>query len=395
MSSLGFMSRPLDVALVTGPGPWPPRTRTRWTSPTPSCCRGAWPGTPEAIGAWLEGVTWRPVLALLLVAPYLGEVLSTAKSPLELLLPWNLALLVPLYGGGALLCRELAHRWGLGLPGLALLGAAYGVYEEALVDRFWFDQRYADATGVGGYGQVWRTNVLLAAHLTAFHAAVSICASILIVTWLFPDCRDRTWVGGRGLVATGIAMLLVLVVTYEDYVRPPSGPLTAACVALASLVAAASRTRRGARRSPRTSGTRRRSLLLGLVAFTCTAAHFVLTYAVPSTGLPWPAGLVVALSPIGAGVVAVRCLATTGPLGHDGLWVVTGILGFFILLDAFVGLGGRYDLTIGAPFAALFLAWLHRRLGASAVPTSPGAGTVSPGAGPVGSPARRPPRRRP
>ncbi|MEV4013775.1 hypothetical protein AB0J35_25055 [Nonomuraea angiospora] len=38
-----------------------------------------------------------------------GEVLSTAPSPLEPLLPWKL---VALYGGGALLCRELAQRWG-------------------------------------------------------------------------------------------------------------------------------------------------------------------------------------------------------------------------------------------------------------------------------------------
>ncbi|GII80822.1 hypothetical protein Sru01_58040 [Sphaerisporangium rufum] len=97
-------------------------------------------------------MAWRPTLVLMLLAPYLGEVLSTATSPLALVLPWNLALFAALYGGGALLCRELAHRWGLGLPGLALLGAAYGVYEEALVTRYWFDPGYARDTGVGGHG---------------------------------------------------------------------------------------------------------------------------------------------------------------------------------------------------------------------------------------------------
>ena len=166
-------------------------------------------------------MAWRPVLALLLTAPYLGEVLSTATSSIELLLPWNLALFVALYGSGALLCREMAHRWGLGLPGLALLGAAYGVYEEALVDRFWFNPGYAHDTGVGDYAQVWHTNLLLATR------------------------------------------------------RP-------------------------------------RPRLLGLVAFACTSAHFVLVYAVPSTGLPWPAGLAAALTPLVAGVLAVR-------LGNDGV----------------------------------------------------------------------------
>lgn len=81
-------------------------------------------------------MTWRPVLVLLFLAPWLGEVLSTATSPLELLQPGRLALLAGLYGSGALLSREFARRWGLGGPGLALLGAAYGVFEEALVDRF-------------------------------------------------------------------------------------------------------------------------------------------------------------------------------------------------------------------------------------------------------------------
>ncbi|MCK9900770.1 hypothetical protein CC117_11930 [Parafrankia colletiae] len=81
-----------------------------------------------------------------------------------------------------MLCRELAQRWGLGLPGLALLGAAYGVYEEALVDRFWFDPEYAHDTGIGGYAEVWHTNLLIATQLTVFHSAVSVCSSVLIVT---------------------------------------------------------------------------------------------------------------------------------------------------------------------------------------------------------------------
>jgi hypothetical protein len=50
-----------------------------------------------------------------------------------------------------------------------------------------------------------------------------------------------------------------------------------------------------------------------------------------------------------------------GAQGPDGLRVVTGILAFFILLDALVGLGGRYDLTVGALATALALWWLHRR----------------------------------
>lgn len=309
-------------------------------------------------------MTWRPVLTLLLVAPFLGEVLSTATSPVQLLLPWNLAVLVALYGGGALLCREMAFRWGLGLPGLALLGAAYGVYEEAIVDRFWFDPGYWRHTGVGDYAQVWQTNLLLATHLTVFHAAVSVCSSVLLVAWLFPGDRTHAWVGMRGVIVAATAMVLVLFITWEDHVPPPRGPVLVGLGIVVLLVVTALLSRRLPRPTRSPSRTPR-PRLLGVLAFVCTGAHFVLVYAVPSTGLPWPAGLAVALAPLGLGVLAVRRWATTGALGRDGLWIVTGILGFFVLLAALVGLGGRYDLTIGAVIAALSLAWLHHRIPAN------------------------------
>jgi hypothetical protein len=60
------------------------------------------------------------------------------------------------------------------------------VYEEGLVDRFWYDPGYWAETGVDGYSVVWHVNVLLAAHLTVFHTAVSIVAAIVVVERLFP-----------------------------------------------------------------------------------------------------------------------------------------------------------------------------------------------------------------
>ncbi|HSV64893.1 MAG TPA: hypothetical protein VLJ59_03155, partial [Mycobacteriales bacterium] len=118
-----------------------------------------------------------PAFAILLVAPFLGEALSASTPPLDLILPWNLALLAALYGSGALICRELARRYRLGRPGLCLLGAAYAVYEEALIVRSWFDARYHDRVGVGSCSWVWHTNLLVASYLTAFHIVVSICSS--------------------------------------------------------------------------------------------------------------------------------------------------------------------------------------------------------------------------
>jgi hypothetical protein len=117
------------------------------------------------------------------------------------------------------------------------------------------------------------------------------------------------------------------------------------------------------------------------VAFLCTGAQFVLTYTVRLIGLPWALGLVVAVAPILIGIVAVRRLATTGPLGHDGFWVVTGILSFFMVHDVVIGLIGRYDLIAGV-LVAFVLLLAHRRTAAvrpsrSGKPNQPEGGAAS------------------
>ena len=290
-----------------------------------------------------------PALAILLVAPFLGETLSTATPPLDLVQPWNLAILVALYGSGALICREVARRSGMGLLGLCLLAAAYAVYEEALVDRFWFDPAYADEVGVDDYGRVWHTSLLLATHLTAFHIAVSICGSIVLVERLFPGHRDRPWVGPRGLGFASVAMLLVLPVMLLTVTEVPAGPMVAAAALVVALVGAAFWSR-----DLRSEAPRRTPKAAGWIAFACTGAHFVLTYTVPATGLPWPVGVLVALAPIALGLFLLR-------RADDGLRVVTGVLAFFCLLDVLIGLFGRYDLTLGGLAAAAALWWLGRR----------------------------------
>ncbi len=67
-----------------------------------------------------------------LVAEYLlGDFPATFLSPL---LP-----LAPLYGGGALLIRELTRRSGRGWPTILLLGVAYAIIEEAFTTQSLFN----------------------------------------------------------------------------------------------------------------------------------------------------------------------------------------------------------------------------------------------------------------
>jgi hypothetical protein len=301
-----------------------------------------------------------PVPVILLVAPFFGEGLSGSTPPLDLLLPWNLAFMAGLYGCGALVCREVAHSFGLGFGGLVLLGAAYAVWEEALVDRYWFFPQFWKDSGIGTYSVVWHTNVLLAIHLSVFHTAISICTSVVTVEWLVPRARYRPWVGRPGLVLAGLVLAVTPVIYGEFDQRPPTAVLVAAGVLVAALVLTAflaAHLRRAAAPLPRTDKPRPRPGL-GSLAFACVLAHWVLTYSVPASGLAWPLGVALSVLPVAAGLSLVRYLAVTGPYGSDGVRVVVGLLSFFVLLDLLVGLLGRYDMVL----SALFAAWLARRL---------------------------------
>jgi hypothetical protein len=307
----------------------------------------------------LRRVITSPVLLVLLIAPFFGEGLSGSSPPLDLVMPWNLAFMAGLYGCGALVCREVAHRFGSGFRGLVLLGVAYAVWEEALVDRYWFFPQFWEDSGIGTYSVVWHTNVLLAGHLTVFHVAISICASVLVVEWLVPRARHRPWVDRPGLVFAGLVLAVTPVVYGEFDQRPPTTVLVAAAVLLAAVVVTAFLVGRGRRPvpSPFSSPPRPRRGL-GSLAFTCVCAHWILTYTVATTGLCWPLGVALSLLPVAAGLFLVPRLAVTGPYGSDGVRVVVGLLTFFVLLDLLVALLGRYDMIL----AAIVTAWLARRL---------------------------------
>jgi hypothetical protein len=248
---------------------------------------------------------------------------------------------------------------GTGSDGQAplLLGAAYGVYEEGLVDRFWSDPSYWAEVGVGDYSVVWHVNVLIATHLTIFHAAVSIVAAIVVVERLFPTQRGQSWIGPVGMGLCGVAMAAVLFVSWEEFYVPPAPVLLAAALLCVLLVLAAFWTRGHATAArPSDPGSAR----LGLIAFVCTAVHFASVYSIPSTGLPWPIGVALSLLPVAIGILLVRRRATGGLDGPDALRVVTGIVTFFLLLNLFLGLGGRYDMTLAA-LGMGFLLWRLQR----------------------------------
>jgi hypothetical protein len=71
-----------------------------------------------------------PALGLFFLSPLVGEFLLGNVSIDALPIGLTMA---PMYGGGAVLIREVARRAGKGWPTMILLALAFGAIEEGLV----------------------------------------------------------------------------------------------------------------------------------------------------------------------------------------------------------------------------------------------------------------------
>jgi len=146
-----------------------------------------------------------PAVGLFVLAPLVAEFLL-GNLPVTLLPA--LVLLAPLYGGGALLIREVTRRAGRGVPTMLVLGVGYGLLEEGIATQSLFNPHYvgADLLSVGyvpwlGIAVPWTLFVL------TLHAVGSTTVPIVMAELC---ARERTtpWLGRPGLVVAA-ALLAV------------------------------------------------------------------------------------------------------------------------------------------------------------------------------------------
>jgi hypothetical protein len=161
----------------------------------------------------------RPTVTLFLLSPTVAELLSGSSPPLEFFNPIVFLLLASLYGSGAIIVRELTMRWGKGWPSILLLGAAYGILEEGLMVKSFFDPGWIDLGILGTYGRWLGVNWVWAEWLTIYHSIFSITIPILIVNLIYPSYRKTKWVGNRILV--GFFVLLLSVVLFGHIFLTP------------------------------------------------------------------------------------------------------------------------------------------------------------------------------
>jgi hypothetical protein len=156
-------------------------------------------------------VYWPAFVTLLLLSPIVAELLSGSAPPAEFFSPFGLLILITWYGFGAILCRELSIRWQGGLAGLFLLGAAFGILEEGIFVKTFFDPHAIDLGIFQTFGWWGGANWPWILQLTVYHALVSITLPVLIVASLWPSERDRPWLSKKAMtIMLGIMMAMAL-----------------------------------------------------------------------------------------------------------------------------------------------------------------------------------------
>ncbi len=292
-------------------------------------------------GAEQGTVWWRvaPALGLFFLAPLVGEYLL-GNVPFSAIA--GVFILAPMYGGGALLVREVARRGGRGWPTILVLALAYGVLQPSLIDHSMFyppvlkgldfrEAAFIPALGISAAGAV------------AFplgHAIWSIGVPIALVETFVPDRRTTPWLGRFGLTATGIVFLLGSALIFSDSLQTlPTAPQTVGAAAVVvALVCVAFLIGRGAR--PKIDRRAPNPWLVGVVAFVASSLFFAKSETWPS--LTFGLLLLAVMR-----VVITRWSRRAGWGAAHRLWLVGGALltyawGGFVLTELY-GRTGAID----------------------------------------------------
>jgi hypothetical protein len=274
-----------------------------------------------------------PALVLFLLAPTIGELLSGSSPPIEFFNPISFALLASLYGSGAVLIRELKTRWKKDYSSLLLLGAAYGILEEGLMVKSFFDPQWMDLGILGSFGRWMEVNWVWAEMLTIYHAVFSIAIPVILVELAFPERKNESWISRRTFAALVVLLGIVTAIGYfflTTY-RPPTPQYLLAAFAMCTFIYAAYKIK--PKSENQNALTTPKARYLWLASFLSTIAFFMIFWAGPYfLAEPVAIMLLGLILIIGMFRLVSRCdwknAAPTSKLA-----IVSGALSFLIILD--------------------------------------------------------------
>jgi len=145
-----------------------------------------------------------PAFTLMILAPVIAEVLSGATK-----LSYIFALIpeILVWGGGALLIREIVRRWGGGWTSVLLLGVSLAIAEEFLIQQ----TSLAPLPWLGdtpAYGRIWGVNWVYFLYMLGYESVWVVLVPLQLTELIFPERRNERWLRPRGLVI--ISLLFVV-----------------------------------------------------------------------------------------------------------------------------------------------------------------------------------------
>lgn len=183
-----------------------------------------------------------PALVLLVLSPLVAEFLLGDFTLRQIGL---LLVLIPQYGGGALLIRETTRRARKGWPSMILLALAYSLIEEGFTTQSLFNPNYAGLRLLDyGWIPVLGTSLDWAVFVLTLHIVWSVGSCIAIAEGLAGSQWATPWLGRIGLSVTVCLFLLgctlTIVFTFKTFpfVSAPSQFAGVAIGVVATIVAA-------------------------------------------------------------------------------------------------------------------------------------------------------------
>jgi len=181
-----------------------------------------------------------PALLLVVLAPIVAEFLLADFTVRNLAV---LLVLLPLYGCGALLVREVTRRSGRGWPTMLLLGLAFALIEEAFLTQSLFNPDYAHKRLLDyGYLPALGTSLNWALFVLSIHVVWSIATPILIAEGLAGERRTAPWLQRIGVTVTagffllGCAAITAVSLNASPFVASATQFAVAATMVAATLV---------------------------------------------------------------------------------------------------------------------------------------------------------------
>ena len=141
----------------------------------------------------------KPILALLLITPFLTELLSNNMPPQAFFNPVAfLFLATAAYGFPVLLLREIACHNRMGISGLLCLGLVYGIINEGIIAKTFFLAEGVPVRMFDNYGYVAGITVPWAITITVWHSIHALLCPMLVTYYLFPAQRNQRWLTRSG-----------------------------------------------------------------------------------------------------------------------------------------------------------------------------------------------------